>query len=222
VTLSRLFAGGLLRDTTSGDRSTAPLRACHDARDGNACNCADLKRRDVHVPLAYATARLLPSALCVIATARLDLGMRNFLAVALLFSASLGLAGQEKPVPKDSTRVTLPGCVSGRMFTVMRRETPEPVNSEVALGRHFRLGGKKDMLKEIAQNETMVQVTGLIRKSDVRQTGVGIGGGVRIDPGQPRTPMGGGSSGVGSDPMYNVAGFDVESWTPLPDRCPAR
>jgi hypothetical protein len=114
--------------------------------------------------------------------------MRFLLATTLVFTTSLVVAGQEKPVPKDSTRVTLPGCVSGRMFTVMRRETPEPVNSEVALGRHFRLNGKREMLKEI---------------------------------GQPRAPMGGGS-GVGSDPMYNTPGFDVESWTPLPDRCPAK
>jgi hypothetical protein len=147
--------------------------------------------------------------------------MRFLLATTLVFTTSLVLAGQEKPVPKDSTRVTLPGCVSGRMFTVMRRETPEPVTSEVAQGRHFRLNGKKDMLKEIAQNDRMVQVTGIIRKSDVRDTGVGVGGGFKIDPGQPRAPMGSGS-GVGNDPMYNTPGFDVESWTPLPDRCPAK
>ena len=147
--------------------------------------------------------------------------MRFLLAATLVFTTSLVITGQEKPVPKDSTRVTLPGCVSGRMFTVMRRDTPEPVNSEVALGRHFRLNGKKDMLKEIAQNDRMVQVTGLIRKSDVAQTGVSVGGGVRIDPGQPRAQMGGGS-GVANDSMYNTAGFDVESWTPLPDRCPAK
>jgi hypothetical protein len=148
--------------------------------------------------------------------------MRFLVAAALVCSTSLVLSGQQdKPVPKDSTRVTLPGCVSGRMFTVMRRETPEPVSSEVALGRHFRLNGKREMLKEVARNETMVQVTGVIRKSDVAQTGVGVGGGVRIDPGQPRAPMGGGS-GVASDPMYNTPGLDVESWTPLPDRCPAK
>jgi hypothetical protein len=150
--------------------------------------------------------------------------MRPLLAVALVFAASLVLIGQEKPVPKDSQRVSLTGCARGRNFTVIRRDTPEPVNSDIAAGRRFRLHGQKRMLEEIAREETMVQVTGLVRKMDIQERGIGIAGGrVRIGGAVPQAPMGGGAVGnVGRDSNYDVPVFDVEGWLQLPDACPSR
>jgi hypothetical protein len=140
----------------------------------------------------------------------------------LAVSAVLSAQEQEKKVPKDSVRLTIPGCVNGRTFTVMRREQPEPIDAEVPVGRRFRLNGKKDVLKEMnEQKATMVEVTGLARRSQVQQGGIPIAGGrIRIGGAQPQVPVGGG--GARPELYYNEAIFDVESWRSLPDSCPAR
>jgi hypothetical protein len=146
--------------------------------------------------------------------------MRPMLAL-LVIVLTAPLAGQERKVPKDSVRLSIPGCVEGRTFIVMRRERAEPVDSEVQPGRRFRLNGPKGTLKDMqTQKATMIEVTGLVRRSQVTERGVPIAGGrVRIGGGQPQAPMGG---GVGRDPVYNEAVLDVESWQSLPDACPAR
>jgi hypothetical protein len=128
--------------------------------------------------------------------------------------AGAGVAGQqEKPVPKDSIRISVPGCSKGTAFTVM--ESPEHESrSSVPPGRRFRIAGKKEMLKEIKGAEgQMIEITGLIRKGQM-DTGVSIGG-VRVSPG----PMSG-SSGVGSNPAYEQIILDVEGWRPLAGNCP--
>ena len=124
-------------------------------------------------------------------------------------------AQQEKPVPKDSMRIAIPGCVKGVVFTV--RDSPEHESrSSVAPGRRFRLAGKKELLKEIRQREgTMIEVTGLIRKGQLDQSGVAIGGNVRVGPGP--SPLGG---AVGSNPSYNQIILDVEGWRALAGECP--
>jgi hypothetical protein len=93
---------------------------------------------------------------------------------------------------------------------------------EVEPGRRFRMNGKKDMLKDMqSQKATMIQVTGLVRRSQVAERGVSVAGGrVRVGGGQPQAPMGGG--GIGQSAYYNEAILDVESWRSLPDSCPAR
>ena len=147
--------------------------------------------------------------------------MRPMLALLIAILA-VPLAGQEREVPKDSVRLSIPGCVEGRTFIVMRRDRAEPVDVEVQPGRRFRLNGKKDMLKDMqSQKATMIEVTGLVRRSQVTERGVPIAGGrVRIGGGQPQAPMGGG--GVGQSAYYNEAILDVESWRSLPDSCPGR
>jgi hypothetical protein len=142
--------------------------------------------------------------------------------VLLVVTLAPSVSGQEREVPKDSVRLSIPGCVEGRTFIVMRRDRPEPVDVEVQPGRRFRMNGKKDMLKEMqTQKATMIEVTGLVRRSQIAERGVSVAGGrVRIGGGQPQAPMGGG--GVGQSAYYNEAIFDVESWRSLPDSCPAR
>jgi hypothetical protein len=147
--------------------------------------------------------------------------MRPMLAL-LIATLAVPLSGQEREVPKDSVRLSIPGCVEGRTFIVMRRDRPEPVDVEVQPGRRFRMNGKKDMLKDMqTQKATMIEVTGLVRRSQVTERGVSVAGGrVRVGGGQPQAPMGGG--GVGQSAYYNEAILDVESWRSLPDSCPAR
>lgn len=147
--------------------------------------------------------------------------MRPILAL-LVVTLAVPLSGQEREVPKDSVRLSIPGCVERRTFIVMRRDRPEPVDVEVQPGRRFRLNGKKDVLKDMqSQKATMIEVTGLVRRSQVTERGIPIAGGrVRIGGGQPQAPMGGG--GVGQSAYYNEAILDVESWRSLPDSCPGR
>ena len=126
-----------------------------------------------------------------------------------------GGAGQqqqtEKPVPKDSIRISIPGCAKGTAFTVM--ESPEHESrSSVAPGRRFRLAGRKELLKDIKNAEgQMVEITGLIRKGQLDPGGSRV----RITPG----PMSG-SSSVGSNPNYEQVILDVEGWRPLAADCP--
>ena len=62
----------------------------------------------------------------------------------------------------------------------------------------------------------MVEITGLVRKSDMAGPGgVSIlGGRVRIGGATPRDPV--------RDPMYNQVVIDVEGYQLLPDPCPTR
>ena len=105
------------------------------------------------------------------------------LAIALVAASSSLSSAQERPVPKDSTRLSISGCANGRVFTVGR--DPEHESSFVmALGTKVRLEGDKKVLAEVKKHEgSMVEVTGLMKQSDVHQPGVGLAGGkVRITP----------------------------------------
>ena len=140
--------------------------------------------------------------------------MKAICTVALVAGLAAGVAGQqEKPVPKDSVRISVPGCSKGTAFLVM--ESPEHESrSGVAPGRRFRLSGKKEVMKEIKTAEgQMVEITGLIRKGQ-QDTGVSVGG-VKISPG----PMSS-SGSVGSNPSYEQIILDVEGWRPLAGNCP--
>lgn len=147
--------------------------------------------------------------------------MKAWLGAALAFTLSLTIAAQEeKPVPKDSARVTVSGCVKGRRFVAIQRESPEPASAAVEIGRRFRLNGKKAMLEEMQeQREHLVEVTGIVRLSQLKESGIGLAGGrVRIGGGNPQEPIG----SVGRDPNYTDATMDLESWRPLPDVCPIK
>jgi hypothetical protein len=139
--------------------------------------------------------------------------MRVLWTIALVSGLVAGIAGQqpEKPVPRDSIRISIPGCAKGTVFTVM--ESPEHESrSSVAPGRRFRIAGKRDVLKEIENAAgQMVEITSLIRKGQLDPTG----GRVKITPG----PMSG-SSSVGSNPNYEQVILDVEGWRPLAAHCP--
>ncbi|MCU1381871.1 MAG: rnd [Acidobacteria bacterium] len=143
------------------------------------------------------------------------------IAVIIATLAVLGgaVAAQErKPVPKDSMRVSIPGCTKGYIFTAGRRTVDEPGSVSVPEGTHFRMNGPKKMLAEIkAQEGSMIELTGLTRKGQYTPGGVGVGGGVRVGPG-PR--MGGGTPG--GSPVADQISIDVEGWRPIEGGCPTR
>jgi hypothetical protein len=145
--------------------------------------------------------------------------MKFMLLAGLVVAVSTaGLRAQEREVPKDSDRVTIQGCARGRNFVVGERKEDQPGTLEIAPGRRFRLNGSKKVLDDIkARERSVIQVTGLVRKSDVNPPqGIAVlGGRVRIGGSVPRDPI----SDPARDPSYNQAVIDVESWQVLPGEC---
>ncbi len=136
---------------------------------------------------------------------------------AVMVSAALVLA-QEKPVPKDSERLTVAGCGYDRLFIVDISPEHELPRSDLKPGRRLRLSGPRKLLDEIKVRQgSMVELTGLMRKSDLLEEGVGLAGGkVRITGRSPIGVTGGPTSGV------TQAVIDVESWRLLNAPCPDR
>src|SRR6185369_7078772 len=139
---------------------------------------------------------------------------------AAVFSCITGiLCAQERPVPSDSARVAIPGCVKGTAFIVMKAPENQPTQGNIAPGRRFRLSGPKDVLKDIKKHEgRLIELTGLIRKNDLKGPGgIGVAGGrVRIGAGVPQSPTG--------DPSHALTGYDqpvldVEGWRQLDENC---
>jgi len=131
------------------------------------------------------------------------------------------LLAQEREVPRDSVRVSIPGCSKGSAFVVGVSPEKERTSIEIAAGRRFRLTGKKPLLQEIRKREgTMIEVTGIIRRSDLPGPGgISTGGGrVRIGGGPPVD-----SGGVSPNraPASANAILDVEGWRPLAESCPS-
>ena len=136
-----------------------------------------------------------------------------FFAIAVILSGSLR-AQELKPVPKNSVRVFIPGCSKGYVFTAGRRTEDQP-GGAIPEGMHVRMTGPKKMMAEIkGQEGTRIEITGLMKKGQIGQGGVGTRG-VRIAPGS--SPSGGGL-GPGSGISQNV--IDVEGWRRVPGECP--
>lgn len=137
-------------------------------------------------------------------------------AIAVILSASVA-AQEPKPVPKDSVRVSVPGCTKGYMFTAGPRTEDQPGRSNIPEGAHFRMNVPKKAMADIKKYEgSMIEITGLIRKDDLVQDGVGIGR-LRISPGP--SMSGGGSL---PSPGAGQVVIDVEGWRRVPGDCPLR
>jgi hypothetical protein len=141
------------------------------------------------------------------------------IALILIAASSSPHFAQERPVPKDSTRLSISGCARGRVFTVDRNPEHEVGSTILEYGTKARLQGPKKLLDEIkARERSMIELTGLIKLSEVTQPGVGLAGGrVRIAP---ASPMGRGGVPVDTGPQPPV--IDVESWRLLNASCPSR
>jgi hypothetical protein len=146
--------------------------------------------------------------------------MRYAIPVLLLTIGIAAAAQEEKPVPKDSVRVSIPGCSKGSAFVVTESPEGERTSLEIRTGRRFRLTGKKEMLNEIKTREGyMIEVTGIIRRNDLQGPGgISLGGGrVRIGGQQ---PVSGSGSVVNQAPQSANAILDVEGFRPLGEPCP--
>ena len=146
--------------------------------------------------------------------------MRTAAVVAIataMLSGPLG-AQENKPVPKDSVRVFLPGCTKGYIFTAGPRTPEQPGRFDIPEGMHMRMNGPKKMMAEIKAHEgSMIEITGLMKKGQERPDGIGLGGGVRIGPGSSSTA----GSRPGS-PTASQALIDLEGWRPVVGVCASR
>jgi hypothetical protein len=146
--------------------------------------------------------------------------MRTITVIIVAVAALSGrlVAQEPKPVPKDSVRVSIPGCTKGYIFTAGRRTLDEPGSVSVPMGMHFRMNGPKKVIAEIkAQEGSMIEITGVTMKGQYKPDGVGIGDGVRVGPG----PGFAGGGPLGS-PVARQISIDVEGWRPIEGRCPSR
>jgi hypothetical protein len=141
---------------------------------------------------------------------------------AVLIAATLAIrpagAQEEKKVPKDSVRVAIPGCSKDYIFTSGRPSEDQGATA-VPEGTHLRMSGPKALMAEIKGHQgSRIEITGLIKKGQVVQGGVGIGGNVRISPGG-----GGPQAGSGMPaPGGNYIVIDVEGWRRIDGECPTR
>jgi hypothetical protein len=145
----------------------------------------------------------------------------KFLPALLLISGALLGAQEQAKIPKDSARIAIPGCTRERVFIVAEAPGHEPIGTRLEPGRRFRLSGKKEILEDIRRREgTMVEVTGLVRRSDLDgPQGVKLfGGRVRIGGAQPQAPL----SDVQRNSAYAEVVLDVESFRMLTEPCSSR
>ncbi len=146
--------------------------------------------------------------------------VRTALALVLAFAAwSVPLLAQEtKPIPKDSVRVTIPGCSKGYVFTAGRRTVEQPGSASVPEGMHLRMNGQKKMMAEIKAHEgSMIEITGLMKKGQFDPGGIDLGGGVRVSGGS--VPS---SGSLSASPNVGQILIDVEGWRPALGACSSR
>jgi hypothetical protein len=137
------------------------------------------------------------------------------------FLAALHAETQEtRPVPADSVEIGARGCLKGRVFTA----TPRPEDEGVILGpdvtgRNFRVSGPKAVLDQVRKyNGNLVEVIGLVKKSDVARSGPGSGS--RVTMTAPRTDPTGMSAGT--MPTGGLPVMDLTTIRYLSDVCPIK
>ena len=132
--------------------------------------------------------------------------------------AAVPLAAQQEgqiKVPKDSLLVVATGCFNGRAFRADDVRQTDTTAGVTVRSRTFRVAGKKDVMEVVKENNhRRAEVTGLIKKSALRESGMKFKGG-RIIVGGGTT----GGTGALPDPADNVTVLDVVAVQGLPGSC---
>ena len=112
----------------------------------------------------------------------------NWLLVTLpVIAALVPAAGQERPrIPSDSVEVVVIGCLTGRALRTSDVKYVDTQSGPDVRSRTFRVAAKRDVMKEIEkENGRLVEVTGIVKRSALDDTGVRVGGRVEIGGGSP-------------------------------------
>lgn len=132
----------------------------------------------------------------------------------VLLMASLTGAQEQKPLPKGTVRVSIPGCSRNYLFVTGPRTADEAGSANVPDGLRLRMNGPKKLIAEIKAHEgSMIVLTGTMKEGQFKPGGVDLGGGVRV-----------GAPGAGpfGSPVANQIMIDVEGWRPSVGNCPSR
>ena len=139
----------------------------------------------------------------------------------LFFLTALPEQTQEtRRVPADSVEIGARGCLKGRVFTA----TPRPEDEGVILGpdvtgRNFRVSGPRAVLDLVKKyNGNLVEVIGLVKKSELARSGPGSGS--RVTMTAPATDPT--RTSAGTTPTGGLPVMDVTSVRYLSDVCPIR
>jgi hypothetical protein len=117
-------------------------------------------------------------------------------------------APQDKPrIPKDSIELVIIGCLKGRVLAVSDVRQPDVESNPDVRARSFRLAGKGDVMKDVKREDKhFVEVTGVVKRSSLAESGFKVGKGIVINGGRPVA----GSGGVPAPSEY-LPVMDVES-----------
>jgi hypothetical protein len=140
--------------------------------------------------------------------------MKWLLALPLV-SIAVQAAPQERPkVPKDSVEVVVIGCLTGRALKTSDVKFVDTSSGPDVGSRTFRVAAKGDVMKEIKkENGHLVEVTGIVKRSALDDTGVKLGSRVEISGGSPVSRPGMPS------PADNIPVMDVSSVRPRAGSC---
>jgi hypothetical protein len=126
----------------------------------------------------------------------------------------------KKKIPDDSVEIATSGCLKGRVFTATQPREDFMRRGPNVTGRSFRLNGPRTLMDVVKTHDgDLVEIVGLVRKNDVRDTGIGTRvGNTKVVIGAPRS----------GDPMQSarapvpegIAVMDATSIRVLDDRCP--
>jgi hypothetical protein len=103
------------------------------------------------------------------------------LALAAAQSAPQSPPGQETPqekpkIPKDSIELTVVGCLTGRALKTVSNRQADVESAPFVGERTFRLAGKKELMNEVKrQNGHLVEVVGVVKRSDLDERGIKAG-----------------------------------------------
>ncbi len=128
----------------------------------------------------------------------------------------------EKKIPADSVEIATTGCLKGRVFTATQPGEDFMRRGPNVTGRSFRLNGPRVVMDVVKTHDgDLVEIIGLVRKNDLRDSAPGARiGNTRVVIGAPRN----------GDPMQSqrapvpegIAVMDASSIRVLDDRCPIR
>jgi hypothetical protein len=145
---------------------------------------------------------------------------RLLLLGVLLPVAAAAQQPETRKIPDDSVEIVTTGCLKGRVFTATMPAEESLRRGPNVTGRNFRLTGPREVMKVVKSHDgDLVQITGLVRKADLRDYAPGARiGNTRVVIGAPRS----------GDPMQSarapidqgVAIMDATAVRPLDDRCP--
>jgi hypothetical protein len=113
--------------------------------------------------------------------------MRLLLAALTIAAVVQQDSSQEKPrVPKDSIEIVVTGCLTGRALRASDVKRVDTSSGPDVRSRTFRLAGKRDVMDEVEkENKRLVEVTGLVKRSALDDTGMKVGKRVEISGGAP-------------------------------------